>query len=185
MKITESFADHFLIAMPALQDTFFSKSVIYLYEHSSKGAMGIVINKPLQVTLESLLQHLDINVLDEEIANLPVLAGGPVGPEQGFVIHGRDMKKTMKNERTIVVSSSKKILSLISQRQGPDSFIIALGYSGWQKGQLENEIARNDWLIAPIDHDVIFKTPLEKRWEKAAEVLGININQLSDQVGHD
>lgn len=183
MKIPESLANHFLIAMPTLEDTFFSKSVIYLYEHSPKGAMGIVVNQSLQITLENLLQHLDIEVLDKDIADLPVLAGGPVGPEQGFVIHDR-LDPNVDKDKVVAISASKDMLRDIGQGNGPENFIVALGYAGWEQGQLENEINRNDWLIAPIKPSVLFTTPLEQRWQKAAESIGVDINRLSGQIGH-
>lgn len=179
MKIPETLTNHFLIAMPSLKDTFFSKSVVFLYEHNEKGAMGLVINKSLHVTLENLLQHLDIEVSDPEIADLPVLTGGPVSPEQGFVVHD----KTEDDEK-VAISASKDILIDISEGNGPENFIVALGYSGWEKNQLEDELKRNDWLVAPLNTDILFSTPLEKRWQKAAESIGIDINQLSDQIGH-
>ena len=183
MKISECLANHFLIAMPTLQDTLFSKSVIYLYEHSPKGAMGIVVNKSLQITLENLFQHLDIELVDESVAELPVLAGGPVGPEQGFVIHDR-LDPEDEGDQQVAISASKEMLTEISLGNGPDNFIVALGYSGWEKDQLEKEITRNDWLVAPLDASILFSTPLEKRWQKAAETIGVDINRLSGQIGH-
>lgn len=165
-----------------LEDTFFSKSVVYICKHSPKGAMGIVVNKSLHITLENLLQHLNIDVTDAKVANLPVLAGGPVGPEQGFVIHDRiDIEK---DDSLIAISASKEMLRDIGQGNGPDNFLVALGYSGWEQGQLEQEINRNDWLIAPLDEAILFSTTLEKRWQKAAESIGVNINHLSSHIGH-
>lgn len=156
---------------------------MYIYEHSNKGAMGIVINKSLHnITLGTLLQHLDIEVKDEVTAALPVLSGGPVGPEQGFVVHGNPSMD--KKARQVLISASKKTLRDISVGKGPEQFIILLGYAGWGGGQLEKEINRNDWLIAPYSSKILFDTPIEKRWAAAAETIGVDINQLSDQVGH-
>jgi len=182
MEIIENLTNHLLIAMPTLKDTIFTKSVVYLYEHSPEGAMGIVINKSLQITLGNLLQHLDITVKDELIAATPVLTGGPVGPEQGFVIHS-PLKKN-DDQRDIIITASKEILREIGQGKGPSSFIITLGYSGWEGGQLEKEIHRNDWLIAPFNEDILFSTPIVKRWQAAAKTIGVDINNLSDQIGH-
>lgn len=171
--------------MPTLQDTYFSKSVVYLHEHSANGAMGIVINKSLQITLENLLQHLDIEVTNPEIANVTVLSGGPIGPEQGFVIHDRiDQGKKKKKDQKIDISSSKEMLHEISQGHGPNHYLVALGYSGWEQGQLEQEISRNDWLIAPVNEKILFSTTIEKRWQKAAESIGVDINRLSGHFGH-
>jgi putative transcriptional regulator len=183
MKIPECLSNHFLIAMPSLEDAFFTKSVIYLHQHSDLGAMGVVINKPLQVNLESLLQHLDIEVKDKNVADLPVLAGGPSTQEQGFVIHDR---LTSDNEKAdgIAVSATKEMLCDIANSNGPDHFIVMLGYAGWEAGQLEDEIRHNDWLVAPFDASILFSTPLEKRWQLAAKKLGIDIHQLSGHSGH-
>ncbi len=182
MKQTKTLKNHFLIATPKLQDVNFSKAVIYLYEHSKDGAMGIVINKPLQVTLGSILQHLDITTSSKPVKNKAVLMGGPVGPEQGLVTH-KVVDSKNKSEK-IIISGSKETLKAIAQGRGPECFIITLGYSGWQSGQLEQEIGRDDWLIAPFESSIIFETPIEKRWQKAAKLLGIDINQLSGQIGH-
>lgn len=182
MKISENLTNHFLIAMPALQDTFFSKSVVHLYEHSSKGGMGIVINKLLQITLENLLQHLDIEVTEAGIANLPVLSGGPISPEQGFIIH--DRLEADKSNDELAISASKEILHDIAEGRKPDNFVVALGYAGWEKGQIEEEINRNDWLVAPCDPSILFETPLEKRWQTAAKLIGVDINRLSSHTGH-
>lgn len=182
MKIVENLTNHFLVAMPTLKDSIFTKGVVYIYEHSKEGAMGIIINKSLQITLGILLQHLDIEVKDESIIAMPVLAGGPVGPEQGFIIH--DRLEHDEAIRQVMISSSKEILSDISQGVGPEHFVITLGYAGWESGQLEKEIHDNDWLIAPFKKDILFTTPLKKRWQAAAKSIGVDINHISDQVGH-
>lgn len=182
MKLDEKFTNHFLIAMPALKDSIFTKSVVYIYEHSDEGAMGVVINKLLPFTLEKLLQHLDIEVKDDAVAALPVLAGGPVSPEQGFVLHdGSEQEDAVLQ---VVISSSKQMLCDIEQGKGPRHFVVALGYSGWEAGQLEREIHNNDWLVAPFNRDILFSMPFEKRWEIAAKTIGVDINHLSDQIGH-
>ncbi len=144
--------------------------------------MGIVINKSLQITLGNLLQHLNIEVKDEVIAALPVLVGGPVGPEQGLVIHPR--LEHDKQDREVLISASKETLRDIAEGKGPEHFIITLGYAGWGAGQLEKEINKNDWLIAPFNKDILFNTPLEKRWQAAAKTIGVDINHLSGQIGH-
>lgn len=181
MSQPDYFPHQFLIAMPSLMDANFTKSVIYLYEHSHEGAMGLVINKPMDVTLGNVLQHLDIQVKSPSVENLPVLMGGPIGQEHGFVIH--DIHGKQEDDQ-IIISSSKEILKSIANGQGPENFLVTLGYAGWQPGQLENEIRRNDWLVAPFAEEILFTTPLDRRWNKATELLGIDITQLSDQVGH-
>lgn len=162
--------------MPSLSDQNFSKSVIYLYEHTSEGAMGLVINKPLHINLGSVLRHLKIKITEDIIETHPVLMGGPVGQEHGFVLH--------ESNNDIVISASKEMLRSIAIGKGPVNFLIALGYTGWGAGQLEQELNHNDWLIAPFDATILFNTPLEDRWRNAARLIGIDINNLSDQIGH-
>ena len=145
--------------------------------------MGVVINKSLQITLENLLQHLDIQVVSQKAKELPVLAGGPVDPEKGFVIHNQ-LAAEAENDEQVAISASKEMLRDISTGKGPEHFIVVLGYAGWEAGQLEKEINRNDWLVAPVDKAVLFSTPLERRWEKAVKSIGIDINHLSGHVGH-
>lgn len=180
MTKSDQLKHHFLVAMPSLTDQTFGKSVIYLYEHNEEGAMGIIINKPMQISLGNVLDHLDIDVKHENIAELPVLMGGPVGQENGFVLHDRNVH----NGDPLALSSSKEILKEIAAGNGPDHFIVSLGYAGWSPGQLEEEIQRNDWLLTPPNKDIIFNTPMNKRWQNAAALIGIDINRLSDQVGH-
>lgn len=183
MKQLDCFTNLFLIAMPALQGSFFEESVIYLHEHSAEGATGIVINKPLQqVTLQNLLEHLDIVPEQENIANLPVLSGGPVGLEQGFIIH--DQTSPSIDEQKVTISSSKEILADISQGKGPSQFIIALGYAGWEKSQLEDEVGHNDWLLAPFCKKILFNIPMGYRWRAAAKMIGVDLNCLSGQSGN-
>ena len=178
MTATHLLTNHFLVAMPSLVDANFSKAVIYLYEHDEEGALGMIINKPLEINLGNMLQHLDINISEESIQELPVLMGGPVGQEHGFIIYVPD------STLDVLVSASKDMLKDIANGKGPKHFAVTLGYAGWGAGQLEKEIARNDWLVIPFDSSILFNTPMEKRWHKTASLIGIDINQLSDQVGH-
>ncbi len=168
--------------MPTLADTNFSRAVIFLCEHNQDGAMGLMINKPLNVKLDSVLEHLDIDISGTELANTPIYMGGPVGQEHGFVIY--TPYQDDEDEDDIVISASKETLADIAQSTGPEHFLITLGYAGWGAGQLEEEINRNDWLVVPYDKQIIFNIPSKLRWQKAAELLGIDINQLSSQVGH-
>ena len=177
MQAKDSLKNTFLIAMPSLKDPNFSQSVIYINEHTENGAMGLIINKPLQINLGSILEHLSIGIDDADIITIPVLSGGPVGQEHGFVIHN-------ENGDDIIISASKDILKSIAAGKGPAHFLITLGYSGWGAGQIELEIARNDWLVAPFSPEVLFDTPINQRWAAAAEILGIDLNLLSDQIGH-
>jgi len=180
------YQNHFLIAMPGLDDLNFSRSVIFIEEHNEDGAIGIVINKPLHLNIGNMMEHLNIDVSSDTVRDQPVFMGGPVGQDQGFVLH-RPWPKTPKdpkNESSIVISASKEILRLIATEKGPSEFIIALGYSGWEPGQLEIEIQQNDWLTVPCEANILFNTPADQRWGAAGKLLGIDVNQLSDQTGH-
>ncbi|HLD16287.1 MAG TPA: YqgE/AlgH family protein [Coxiellaceae bacterium] len=176
-----NFTHHFLVAMPSLQGTDFERAVIYLCEHDENGAMGLMINKPMDLKLGNILRHLEIKVGTEDAEHHPVLMGGPVGQEHGFIIHPENFFQPLTD---IAVSSSKKMLESIAEGSGPADFIITLGYSGWESGQLEEELNDNDWLIVPFDRNVLFNIPLEHRWQEAALLAGINIHQLSGHVGH-
>lgn len=176
MTNTQRFEHHLLIAMPNLQDANFSRAVIYLFEHTEQGALGMIINKPLQINLGNVMNHLGIEKVDPVIEKLPVYSGGPVGQEHGFIIH--------EVEDKIDVSASKEMLEDIAKQKGPKQFIVTLGYSGWGPNQLESEIARNDWLIAPANKKIIFDLPIHERWRRSAELIGVDLEKLSGQAGH-
>lgn len=163
--------------MPSLIDSNFNKSVIYIYEHGDKGAMGIVVNKPMQLDLGNVLEHLDIHSKDNNIIKLPVLMGGPVSQEHGFILY-------QPKKQSIEISASKDMLQAIADGNGPNKFIVTLGYSGWSGGQLEQEIMRNDWLVVPANSKILFSTPIGKRWQGAAKLIGVDIEQISTQTGH-
>lgn len=186
MSKSDCLRNHFLIAMPSMKDSNFARSVVIVCDHDEEGAMGLIINKPLQINLSNLMQHLDINIADAQTENYPVMMGGPVGQEQGFVIHN-DSPLDVKDagpDHCFDVSSSKDTLADIAKGKGPDHFIVTLGYSGWQPGQLEHEIGRNDWLIAPLDYKTLFTTPIKQRWAAAAQLVGVDIYQMPDKTGH-
>lgn len=178
--------DHFLIAMPTLDDPYFWKTVTYVCAYSSEGAMGIVINRPLELKLGDILSHMEIDVSHAAARHLPVYQGGPVQPERGFVIHRPhgEWDAMLKVTPEIGITTSRDILVAIANGKGPDNVLIALGYAGWSAGQLEHEIAANAWLSTPADTAIIFDTPASKRWRAAAARLGIDINLLSTQAGH-
>ena len=180
MVKTSILSNHFLVAMPQLDDFTFTKSVIYVSQHDAKGALGIIINRPLSLTLGKVLEHLNIEITQPKIANNPVLMGGPIGQEHGFIIYEQH---TSQGEE-ILLSASKEMLDNIAKNKGPEDFLITLGYAGWEEGQLEKEIACNNWLIVPFNRKVLFEIPLKNRWQKAAAIIGVDINQLSGQIGH-
>lgn len=181
-----SLADHFLIAMPALQDPFFGQSLVYLFEHTPEGAMGLVINQPTELSLADVLVQLQT---DEEpathTADIAVYAGGPVQTERGFVMHppGHPYQSTV-DLGALSITNSQDILHAIAEQQGPEHYLIALGYAGWGAGQLEEELRDNTWLSCPASHAIIFDTPAAERREAAAASLGIQLSQLSHMAGH-
>jgi len=182
-----SLANQFLIAMPAMDDSFFGRTVTYICEHDDQGAMGLVVNKTTDMTVSRLLKEIKINQ-DEipQLANHQVLSGGPVQTDRGFVLHSgnREWSSSLQLDKNIMVTTSKDILEKLSTDEGPNEFILTLGYAGWSAGQLEQELANNSWLTIDADPELIFNTPVEKRWEKAVQKLGIDISQLSSFAGH-
>lgn len=176
----------FLIAMPALADPNFFQTVIYISEHNANGALGLVINRPLDLTLTQLLDHLHIATQRLELSETPIHYGGPVQPEQGFVLHRPvgHWGATLCITDQIGITTSRDILQAVADGQGPDDLLITLGYAGWGPGQLEQELAENAWLSSPVDADILFHTPSDRRWLAAAALLGIDLNLLSSDAGH-
>ncbi len=178
--------NHFLIAMPALADPNFVHSVTFICEHNEEGALGIIINRKTDIQLGDLFRSMDIEAEDSETAAQPVFSGGPVHPEQGFVLHqpAGEWASTLRVSNEISVTTSHDIIEAIAKRRGPEKYLIALGYAGWGGGQLEEELAANAWLSGPVDSRIIFETPVEERWEAAATLLGVDLSLLSNDVGH-
>ena len=177
---------HFLIAMPGLNDPNFYHTVTYICSHNEEGAMGIVINKPLDLMLGEVLEQMDITLEDEVARDTPIYDGGPVQSDRGFILHqyDKDWDSSLKINEQIGIATSLDILDAIANGKGPENTFIALGYAGWSAGQLEQEMQDNIWLSGPADSHIIFDTPVEQRWNSAASLLGINIDQLSPDVGH-
>ncbi|KHF25545.1 transcriptional regulator [Solemya velum gill symbiont] len=180
--------DHFLIAMPGLMDQNFFQSVTYIVEHSEDGAMGIVINHPLEITLEEMFGQLKIEASPgtKALGNSLYL-GGPVQEDRGFVLHDGDAvtwASSLQIEKALCVTTSKDILEAIAQGNGPRNSLVALGYAGWAAGQLEREISENSWLSGRADKDIIFNLPVEKRWSAAEQLIGVDISLLSSEAGH-
>nr|BET44478.1 MAG: YqgE/AlgH family protein [Candidatus Aschnera chinzeii] len=182
--------DHYLIAMPTLSDTFFEKSVIYICEHNNKGAMGLMINKPIQqISVHSILKNLNIqSTICNEInyVNQPIFFGGPMAEAHGFILHSPQsgFTSTLQLSDDIMITTSKDILETLGTPKQPKNTLIALGYSSWEKGQLEQEMMNNNWLTAKANSDIIFNTPVMDRWREAAALIGINIFNISNQIGH-
>jgi putative transcriptional regulator len=178
--------NQFLVAMPTLVDPNFYRTVTYVCAHNKEGAMGIVINRPLDLGLGEVLGHMEIDSTDPQVEQMRVFQGGPVQRERGFVIHKPmgDWDAVLEVGDDIGVATSRDILAAIARGEGPDQAIVALGYAGWGAGQLEREVGENAWLSVPSDADIMFEMPHENRWESAMRVLGVDLGQLSGEAGH-
>lgn len=182
--------NHFLIAMPTLTDHYFSRSVVYLCEHDEKGAMGLVINKPIEeFSIAEMLAKLEISIADRnEAINLDtqVIAGGPVAEEHGFILHTpvEGFNSSLKLSDDLMVTTSKDVLETLGSYRQPTNALVTLGYTSWETGQLEQEIMDNSWLTVPADSSLIFSIPIHQRWQAAAALLGIDIHMISPQAGH-
>ena len=181
-----SLTNHLLIAMPSLTDPNFSQTVALICEHTDRGALGIVLNKPLPMRLADVFSQMQITPSDDGIAARPVLRGGPVHTDRGFVLHrpGGHWDHTHKVSETIQVTTSRDVLAAMARGDGPADAFIALGYAGWDGGQLEREIRDNAWISVPVDPRVVFELPFEQRWSGAWGLLGVNVGQLSLTAGH-
>ena len=185
--------NQFLIAMPGMADETFARSVVYLCEHNEKGALGLVINKPIDIKLRNLFEKVEL-ALDGPgsagLAEQPVYFGGPVQTERGFVLHDAQAEgpgpynSTLNVPGGLAMTTSKDVLEAMAGGAGPRRVLVTLGYSGWQAGQLEDEIGRNGWLNVGADPAVIFDTPAEQRYERALALLGFDPRMLSQEAGH-
>lgn len=178
--------NQFLIAMPNLADPNFYRTVTFLCAHNNEGAMGIVINRPLSLSLGEILGHMEIPLGDSQVHTMPVCQGGPVQKERGFVIHRPPgaWDAVLPVGDDVAVATSRDILTAIARGEGPDEVVVALGYAGWGAGQLERELADNAWLSVPASTDILFQAPFEKRWEMAVQMLGVDLSRLSGEAGH-
>jgi len=185
-RSSDSLRDHFLLAMPSLSEGVFSQSITYICEHGESGAMGIVINQALDLSVAEIFEHLQIEPRGDFSAE-PVMAGGPVQIDHGFVLHRgceTSWEASLRVTDEITLTTSRDILRAIAAGSGPREHLIALGYAGWSAGQLEQELAENSWLTLPADSDIIFNTPAEQRVSAAAAQLGIDMNLISGEAGH-
>lgn len=188
--------NHFLIAMPGLQDMAFARSVVYLCEHSERGALGLIINKPTDINLQKLFDKVEMSLGRADLVQQPVMQGGPVQTERGFVLHdplvwGEDgtekeavYASTLAIPGGLEMTTSKDVLEALAEGAGPRRLLITLGYSAWGEGQLEAEIADNAWLTVDADQTVIFDTPIHERYDRALALLGVQAWMLSPEAGH-
>jgi len=185
MNAVSDLSNHFLIAMPSLEDANFYRTVTYICEHNAQGAMGIVINRPLDISLGDILEQMEITS-SPDTSKQAVFSGGPVQTERGFVLHSPDgdWESTLKVTPEISITTSRDILEAIADNKGPEQSLVALGYAGWGEGQLEEEMSANAWLSGPADSQIIFNLPSEERWQAAAQILGVDMNLMSGDAGH-
>lgn len=178
--------DHFLIAMPAMEDPYFAKSLVYIAEHNNQGALGVIVNRPIDMTLSTLFQRIELPLVAGRVANLPVFFGGPVQTDRGFVLH-RPLgawQSTLAVNAEIGLTTSRDVLQSAGQAGHPSDMVVTLGYSGWVGGQLEHEIGQNAWLTVPADPHILFDLPYEERLVSALELLGVDPMNLAGQAGH-
>ena len=187
--------NHFLIAMPGLEDSLFGKSVVYVCEHSARGALGLVINKPTDMNLPALFEKVELGLKRTDLTDSPVFQGGPVQTERGFVLHepiyiSADNQSealyasTMSIPGGLEMTTSKDVLEALASGNGPKKVLITLGYAAWGEGQLESELGENSWLTVDATREVIFDTPVADRYERALGLLGLQSWMISNQVGH-
>jgi putative transcriptional regulator len=189
-----NFTNQFLIAMPSLREGTFAGTVVYLCEHTEKGALGLVINKPIDIKLKNLFEKVELPLDRPELADVPVFFGGPVQTERGFVLHewqddgegegGGHYSSSLQIPGGLAMTTSKDVLEALSNGAGPKKLLVTLGYSGWGAGQLEDEMSRNGWINVGAEPTIIFDTPVEQRYDKALSLLGIDANMLSQESGH-
>lgn len=186
MDSSESFNNQLLIAMPGMADSNFAASVTLVCEHNAEGALGIVINRPLGIDMAGLYEQLGVSLGNASISADPVLDGGPVARERGFVLHSgiEDYESTLKVADDLKLTLSRDVLDAMAAGSGPERTLVALGYAGWEAGQLEAEMLENTWLSVPASSELIFDVPFTERWRSAAGVLGIDISRLAPHAGH-
>lgn len=187
---------HFLIAMPRLEDETFARSVVYLCEHNPRGAMGLIINKPADMSLRLLFDKVDLPLRREDLLQSPVIQGGPVQTERGFVLHdpirmekpqedgGQIYASTLKVPGGLEMTTSRDVLEALSAGAGPRRVLVTVGYAAWGEGQLESELGENSWLTVPANADIVFETPIDQRYDKALDLLGLKSWMLSPEAGH-
>lgn len=187
MQTASGLSSELLIAMPSLRDSQFARSAIFVCQHSEDGAMGLQINRLSEYRLGDVLGHMQLSSELPDVIDAPVLVGGPVQPERGFVLHspGGKWESSFRITDAISVTTSRDILAAIAVGEGPAQVLVALGYAGWSAGQIEQELRENAWLTAPSNTQILFETPLDERWQAAAALVGIgSLVQLSSYAGH-
>ncbi|NYZ63631.1 YqgE/AlgH family protein [Luteimonas deserti] len=174
-----------LVAVPALQDPDFSRAVTLVCQHDDDGAMGVVINRASEYTLGDVFEQMGIALLDRRLHDLPVLTGGPVHPERGFVIHDGEggWDSSLAIAEGLFVTTSRDVLEAMAVGEGPENAVVALGCAGWGAGQLEQELTQTSWLTVPADPQLLFDTPLDERWQAAAGRIGVDMMHVASHSG--
>ncbi|HEX4885234.1 MAG TPA: YqgE/AlgH family protein [Casimicrobiaceae bacterium] len=186
MGATVNLTHHFLIAMPSMADPNFAHTLTYVCEHNPDGALGLVVNRPIDMTLSALFEQIEVPLADRKLRETPVMFGGPVQVDRGFVLHRPlgNWQSTLAISDELGLTTSKDILEAVGRGEGPEHIIVSLGYAGWSAGQLEQELAANAWLTVEADAEVLFGNRAEDRLPAAMRLLGIDFSQLSDGAGH-
>ncbi len=186
MLLNTSLANHLLIAMPTLNDPNFSKSVIYVCEHQIQGTVGLIVNRPMQFPLSLVFDQLDIEPVRVENNRTPLMFGGPLQPERGFVIHRPfgGWRSSLALRDGVTVTTSNDIIRAIAKDDGPKDVLVTLGYVGWGENQLDQEVIDNVWLVCPYKPELLYDVPFEERWEYAGLTIGVKMNQLTSSIGH-
>jgi putative transcriptional regulator len=177
---------HFLIAMPNMADPYFAKSLTYVCEHNDQGALGLVVNRPIDMTLQALFERLSLTLQHKDLSDAPIYFGGPVQTDRGFVLHepAGNWQSTLRVRDAIGLTTSKDILEAVGRGEGPQKILVTLGYAGWSPGQLEHELGQNAWLTVEAKDAIIFDLPSEERLPAAMELLGVDYARLADSAGH-
>ncbi|ASQ45242.1 YqgE/AlgH family protein [Legionella clemsonensis] len=186
MKITSSLANHLLIAMPSLTDPNFDHAVVYICEHHVQGTVGLIINRPMQYPLGLVFEQMQIEPAKVEHNQKPLLFGGPIQPERGFVIHRPigGWRSSLSLRDDVTVTTSNDIIRAIAEDKGPKDALVTLGYSGWGENQLEEEVLNNAWLVCPFTPELLYEVPFSERWEYAGSLIGVKMSQLTSIIGH-
>jgi putative transcriptional regulator len=183
---TLNLANHFLIAMPSMQDPVFGGTVVYVCEHNENGVLGVVINKPTDMTMQVLFERIDLKLESDVDVDEPIMFGGPVQDDRGFVLHtpGNRYSSSLTVTKDVAFTTSIDVLEAVAAGDGPQRMLVSIGYSGWSPGQLEDEISRNGWLTVGADPDILFNLPIEERYTAAMRLLGIDPLMLTSEAGH-
>jgi putative transcriptional regulator len=186
MTIETSLANHLLIAMPLLTESNFERSVIYVCEHHPQGTVGLIINRPTEYQLSMVFDQLHILPMQSNQSQRPLLFGGPIQPERGFVIHrpSGGWRSSLSLQHDVTVTTSNDIIRAIAAGKGPNDVLITLGYAGWTENQLEQEVQDNFWLVCPYKPEILYDVPFTQRWEYAGSMIGVKMLQLTSVVGH-